>query len=252
MIAVSLTQQQYQQFIDSISGLEARVATLQTHAEAQQEQIRVAERLIQQLRTTGANPPHPTRTFLPRQVTEGGAFKALSKYTGNHSESHDWSFSARRVLTRADERFAGLLQWISGQIDEVNVNDVLEYRRTTDLSSTNMDWHNSELYTLLAMKTSDTAMSSIMSLEEVEVKGTIGWQRLEREARGYNRHRVALLTESEKRPIPCQPFFRCLPHPTPSLDSSVLKLLVRYAAWTLTTCHVGSDSMTAHERIQSR
>ena len=77
MTAVSLTQQQYQQFIDSISGLEARVATLQTHAEAQQEQIRVAERQIQQLRTTGANPPHPTRAFLPRQVTEGGAFKAL-------------------------------------------------------------------------------------------------------------------------------------------------------------------------------
>ena len=57
MTAVSLTQQQYQQFIDSISGLEARVATLQTHAEAQQDQIRVAEMLIQQLLTTGANPP---------------------------------------------------------------------------------------------------------------------------------------------------------------------------------------------------
>ena len=42
MAAVSLTQQQYQQFIDKISGLEAR-ATLQTHAEAQQEQIRMAE-----------------------------------------------------------------------------------------------------------------------------------------------------------------------------------------------------------------
>ena len=41
MTAVSLTQQQYQQFIDSTFGLEARVATLQTHAEAQQEQIRV-------------------------------------------------------------------------------------------------------------------------------------------------------------------------------------------------------------------
>ena len=48
MAAVSLTQQQYQQFIDSISGLEARVATVQTHAEAQKEQIRVAEMLNQQ------------------------------------------------------------------------------------------------------------------------------------------------------------------------------------------------------------
>ena len=43
MAAVSLTQQQYQQFMDRISGLEARMATLQTHAEAQQEQIRMAE-----------------------------------------------------------------------------------------------------------------------------------------------------------------------------------------------------------------
>ena len=43
--------------------------------------------------------------------------------------------SARRVLTRADERFAGLLQWISGTIDEIKASDVLEYRRTTDLST---------------------------------------------------------------------------------------------------------------------
>ena len=78
----------------------------------------------------------------------------------------------------------------------MNENDVLEYRRTTDLSSTNMDWLNSELHAPLAIKTSDTAMASIRSLEEVEVKGIIGWQRLEREARGYHRHRAALLTES--------------------------------------------------------
>ena len=122
---------------------------LQTHAEAQQEQIRVAEMLIQ------------------RQVTGSAAFLALSKYTGNHCEYHDWSFSVRRKLTRADERFPGLLlQWISGQIDEVNVNDVLEYRRTTDLSSTDMDWLNSELHALLAIKTYDTAMAFIKSLEE--------------------------------------------------------------------------------------
>ena len=70
-------------------------------------------------------------------------------------------------------RFAGLLQWISGQIDEVKENDVLEYRRTTDLSSTDMDWLNSELYALLAIKTSDTAMASIKSLEEVESRESL-------------------------------------------------------------------------------
>ena len=71
---------------------------------------------------------------------------------------------------------------------------MFEYRRTTDL--TDMDWLNSELYALLAIKTADTATASIKSVEEVEVKGIIGWQRLEREARGYHRYRVALLTES--------------------------------------------------------
>ena len=116
MAAANLTQQQYQQFIDRISGLEARMATLQTHAEAQKEQIRVAEMVIHQLRAAGANPtnpPPPFRAAFQKQVTEGGEFKALTKYIGNHSEYHDWSFSARRVLSRADERFAGLLQWIS-------------------------------------------------------------------------------------------------------------------------------------------
>ena len=47
---------------------------------------------------------------------------------------------------------------------------MLQYRRTTDLSSTDMDWLNSELCALSAIKTSDTAMASIKSLEEVEVK----------------------------------------------------------------------------------
>ena len=37
-----------------------------------------------------------------------------------------------------------------------------------------------------------------------------------------------------------------------SLDSSVLKWLVRHAAWTLTTFHVGSDGMTAHQRIRTK
>ena len=63
-----------------------------------------------------------------------------------------------------------------------------------------MDWLNSELYALLAISTSDTAMASINSPKEVEVKGITGWQRLERQARGYRRHRVALLTESVTHP----------------------------------------------------
>ena len=203
MAAVSLTQQQYQQFIDRIFGLEARMSTLQTRAEAQQAQIRVAEMVIQQFQAAVTNPTNPRPTFraaFQKQVTERGAVKALTKYTGNHSEYHDWSTSARRVFTRADERFVGLLQWLSAQIDEINENDVLEFRRTTDVSSTDMDWLNSELCTPLGIKTADTAMVSIKSLEEVEVKGTVRWQRLERKARGYHRHRVALLTESVTHP----------------------------------------------------
>ena len=96
-------------------------------------------------------------------MTEGGPFKALAKYVGNPAEYHDWSFSARRVLTRADERFAGLLQWISGTIEEIKESDVLEYRRTTDLSIVDLDWLNSVLYALLALKTSDSALASIVT-----------------------------------------------------------------------------------------
>ena len=84
MAAVSLTQQQYQQFIDTISGLEARMCTLRTHAGTQLEQIRVAEMVIQQLRAAGTNPtnpPPPFRAASQKQVTEGGAFKALTTYT---------------------------------------------------------------------------------------------------------------------------------------------------------------------------
>ena len=133
-------------------------------------------------------------------MTEGGAFKALTKYVGDPSEYHDWSFSARRVLTRGDERFAGLLQWIWGTIDEIKERDVLEYRRTTDLGAVDLDWLNSELYALLALKTSDAALASIVSLEEAEAKGSIGWQRLAREARGYHNQRVSFLTESVTHP----------------------------------------------------
>ena len=39
---------------------------------------------------------------------------------------------------------------------------------------------------------------------------------------------------------------------TIGLDSSVLKWLVRHAAWTLTTFHVGSDGTTAHQRIRGK
>ena len=39
---------------------------------------------------------------------------------------------------------------------------------------------------------------------------------------------------------------------TLGLDSSVLKWLVRHAAWTLTTFHVGSDCMTAHQRVRGK
>ena len=39
---------------------------------------------------------------------------------------------------------------------------------------------------------------------------------------------------------------------TIGLDSSVLKWLVRHAAWTLTTFHVGSDGKTAHQRIRGK
>ena len=78
---------------------------------------------------------------------------------------------------------------------EVNVNDVLRISGSTD-----MDWLNSELYALLVISTSDTAMASINSPKEVEVKGITGWQRLERQARGYRRHRLALLTESVTHP----------------------------------------------------
>ena len=72
---------------------------------------------------------------------------------------------------------------------------------TTDLGATDMGVGSTRnCYALLAIKTSDTAMASIKSLEEVKVKRIIGWQRLEREARGYRRHRVALLTESVTHP----------------------------------------------------
>ena len=95
------------------------------------------------------------------------------------------------------------------------------------LSSTDMDWLNSELYALLAIKKSDTAMGSIKPLDEVEVKGTIGWQRLEREARGY--HRVALLTESVTHP---QRVLKVtdLPHAFYRWESSLKRVSTRWTS----------------------
>ena len=77
---------------------------------------------------------------------------------------------------------------------------MVEYRRTTDLSTVDLDWLNTELYELLALKTNDSALASIVSLEEADAKGIIGWQRLEREARGYHNQRVSFLTESVTHP----------------------------------------------------
>ena len=39
---------------------------------------------------------------------------------------------------------------------------------------------------------------------------------------------------------------------TLGLDSSFLKWLVRHAAWTLATFHVGSDGMTVHQRVRGK
>ena len=83
---------------------------------------------------------------------------------------------------------------------EIKESNVLEYRRRTDLSTVDLDWLNSELYALLALKTTDSALASIVSLEEADAKGIIGWQRLEREARGYHNQRVSFLTESVTHP----------------------------------------------------
>ena len=161
MTAVSLTQQQYQQFIDKISGLEATMATMQTHAEAQQEQIRMAEVVIQQLRANPTNPPPPLRAAFQKTGDRGWCLPGTDKVHGKPFRL------PRLVLQRETSPYkrGREICWTTGQIDEVKENDVLEYRRTTDLNSTDTDWLNSELYALLAIKTSDTAMASIKSSE---------------------------------------------------------------------------------------
>ena len=81
MATVSLSPQQFQQMADRIDGLESRMTKLQSNAESQQEQIRVAELVIQRLRTAGTptNPLPLVRGISLKHVTEGGAFKALTK-----------------------------------------------------------------------------------------------------------------------------------------------------------------------------
>ena len=54
MATVSLSPQQYQQMVDRIAGLESMMANLPSHAESQQEQISVAELVIQQLSTASS------------------------------------------------------------------------------------------------------------------------------------------------------------------------------------------------------
>ena len=84
MAIVSLSPQQYQQMIDRIAELESMMTNLQSHAESQQEQIRVAELAIQQLRTAGTatNPPPPTRGTSLKQVTEGWCFQGTDEVRG--------------------------------------------------------------------------------------------------------------------------------------------------------------------------
>ena len=139
--------------------------------------------LVQQLRgQIPTNPPPPFRAAFQKQVTEGGAFKGVDKV---HWETIPSITIGPPARDESSQERTIVFYWIIavdiGQIDEINESDVLEYRRTTDLSSTDIDWLNSELHAPLAIKTSDTAMASVKSVEEVEVKGIVGWQRLEHE-----------------------------------------------------------------------
>ena len=86
MAAVRVTQQQYQQFIDKMSGLEARMATLQTHAEAQQEQIRVAEIKILEHPSSSEEITVEKKRLMPRSRARSeiqSTIPARSKRSGN-------------------------------------------------------------------------------------------------------------------------------------------------------------------------
>ena len=204
MATVNMTSEQYKHLVDSMAAMERRVAELQTHAEAQQQQLRIAEGVISKLQAAAAAQTSQAapqqRSTTPKSVTDGGIFKALGKYPGEPAEHHDWSFSAKRVLAKADERFTGLVQWISGQFDEITEEKIYQYRVTNGISQYDMDWLNSELYELLATKTTGVALAAIKSLEDTVINGFIGWQRLECEARGFKRQRASVLTELVTHP----------------------------------------------------
>ena len=105
MTAVSLTQQQYQQVTDSISGLEARVATLHTHAEAQQEQFRVAE-----VNSASADP------YLPSETNDRGrCLQGIVKVHGKPTPSTTIGPSVRDEYSH--ERTRDLLDYCSGYRD---------------------------------------------------------------------------------------------------------------------------------------
>ena len=99
MATVSLSPQQYQQMIDRIAGLESMMTNLQSHAESQQEQIRVAELVIQQLRTAGTpmNPPPPTRGTSLEQ--------GLQRWTSSHKSGREicWTVTVDLGNHRRDE-----------------------------------------------------------------------------------------------------------------------------------------------------
>ena len=183
MTVVSLTQQQHQQFIDRIFGLEARMATLQTHAEAQQEQIRVAEMVIQQLRTAGGKSDE-SASRVSCCFSEAGdsqlCVQGIDKVHWGPIPSTTTGPSTRDESLQ--ERTRDLLDHYSGYRVRSMRSTRTMCLSTEERHTTDMDWLNSELYALLAIKTAETAMASMNSLEEVEVKGIIGWHRLEREA----------------------------------------------------------------------
>ena len=70
-----------------MAAMDARVAALQTHAEAQQEQLRIAEGVLTNLQAAAAaaqtsqtsQAAPQQRSTYPKSVTDGGIFKALGK-----------------------------------------------------------------------------------------------------------------------------------------------------------------------------
>ena len=156
--------------------------------------------VIQQLSTAGIQTNPPTRGASLKQVTEGGAFTELMKYMGNPSVHCDGTSSARRSSHKSGRENC----WTAA----VRCREPSMRSRTAMclsieerwVSTVNLDWEHSEPHALLALKTSDVALASMVSLEEAEAKGIIGWQRLQREARGYDNPRVSHLNDSVPHP----------------------------------------------------